>query len=48
MWLTPEEFEERYPSSEYPMIKEKYDIVVNHMLDVYGIDLVGIARGVDK
>ena len=48
MWLTPEEFEERYPSSKYPMIKEKYDIVVNHMLNVYGIDIVGIARGIDK
>ena len=48
MWLTPEEFEARYPSSEYPMTKEKYDIVVNHMLSTYGIDLVGIARGIDK
>lgn len=45
MWLTPEEFEARYPSGKYPMIKEKYDIVVKHMLDVYGINLVGIARG---
>lgn len=45
MWLTPEEFEERYPSSKYPMIKEKYDIIVRHMLDTYGINLVGIARG---
>ena len=48
MWLTPEEFEERYPSSEYPMIKEKYDIVVEHMLYTYGINLVGIARGINK
>lgn len=45
MWLTPEEFEARYPSGKYPMIKEKYDIVVNHMLDKYGIDLIGIAEG---
>lgn len=45
MWLTPEEFEARYPSDTYPMIKEKYDIVVKHMLEQYGIDLVGIAEG---
>ena len=48
MWLTPEEFEERYPSSKYPIIKEKYDIVVKHMLDTYGIDLIGLARGIKK
>lgn len=48
MWLTPEEFEERYPSSKYPMIKEKYDIVVEHMLTKYGINLVGIARGINQ
>lgn len=48
MWLTPEEFEARYPSTEYPMIKEKYNIVVNHLLDTYGINLAGIARGINK
>lgn len=45
MWLTPEQFEARYPSGKYPMIKEKYEIAVNHMLDKYGIDLIGIAKG---
>ena len=48
MWLTPEEFEARYPAGKYPMIKEKYDIVVSHLLNTYGFDLVGIARGIDK
>ena len=48
MWLTPEEFETRYPQGKYPMIREKYEIVVNHMLETYGIDLVGIARGINK
>ena len=48
MWLTPEEFEARYPSSTYPMVKEKYNIVVSHMLETYGIDLVGIARGINR
>lgn len=48
MWLTPEEFEARYPSGKYPMIKEKYDIVVKHMLEKYGVNLVGIAKGLNK
>ncbi len=48
MWLTPDEFEERYPSDKYPMIKEKYDLVVGYMKDTYGIDLVGIAKGLNK
>lgn len=48
MWLTPEEIEARYPASKYPMIKEKYDIIVGYMLDTYGINLVGIARGINK
>ena len=46
MWLTPEEFEERYPSDKYPMIKEKYEIVTDHMKEQYGIDLKGIACGI--
>ena len=48
MWLTPEDFEARYPSSKYPMIKEKYDIIVKYMLETYGLDLVGIARGINR
>ena len=48
MWLTPEEFEARYPKSLYPMLTEKYEIVVTHMKETYGIDLVGIAKGMNK
>ena len=48
MWLTPEEFEARYPKSLYPMLTEKYEIVVTHMKETYGIDLVGIAIGMNK
>ena len=48
MWLTSEEFDARYPKSKYPMIKEKYDIVVEHMLNTYGIDLAGIAKGIKE
>lgn len=45
IWLTPEEFAAKYNPQKYPMITEKYNIVVNHMKEVYGIDLVGIANG---
>lgn len=48
MWLTPEQFEARYPSSKYPMIKEKYNLVVDYMLETYGLNLVGIAKGLEK
>ena len=48
MWLTPEEFEERYPKSLYPMLNEKYEITVKHMKEQYGIDLQGIAYGIKK
>lgn len=48
MWLTPEEFEARYPKSLYPMLAEKYEIVVTHMKETYGIDLQGIAYGIKK
>lgn len=45
MWLTPEEFAAKYDPSRYPMMQEKYNIVVNHMKEVYGLDIVGIAKG---
>ena len=45
MWLTPEKFEERYPKNLYPMLTDKYNIVLEHMLKEYGIDLQGIAKG---
>ena len=48
MWLTPEEFEERYPKNLYPMLTEKYEITVKHMKEQYGIDLQGIAYGIKK
>ena len=48
LWLTPDEFEERYPSGLYPMLTEKYNIVTKHMLDEYGIDLKGFAIGKEK
>ncbi len=48
MWLTPEEFEERYPQRLYPMLREKYEITVKHMKEQYGIDLQGIAYGINR
>lgn len=48
MWLTPEEFEERYPKDLYPMLTEKYEITVKHIKEQYGIDLQGIAYGIRK
>lgn len=48
MWLTPEEFEVRYPKALYPMIAEKYEITVNYMKEQYGIDLQGIAYGIKE
>ena len=48
MWLTPQEFEARYPKAFYPMINEKYEITVKHMKEQYGIDLQGIAYGIKE
>ena len=48
MWLTPQEFEARYPKALYPMINEKYEITVKHMREQYGIDLQGIAYGIKE
>ena len=48
MWLTPEEFEERYPSSLYPMIHEKRDIVIDYMMEQHGVDLIKISYGREK
>ncbi len=46
MWLTPDEFEARYPKVLYPMLTEKYEITVKYMKEQYGIDLQGIAYGI--
>ena len=48
MWLTPQEFEARYPKALYPMLTEKYEITVKHMKEQYGIDLQGIAYGINE
>lgn len=48
MWFTPEEFNERYQPEINTIIKEQYELVVSHMLDEYGINLVGIAYGLQE
>ena len=45
MRFSPEEFYEKYPKEKYPLISEKYELVVRYMKDKYGIDLPGIAKG---
>ncbi len=45
MRFSPEEFYEKYPKEKYPLISEKYELVVRCMKDKYGIDLPGIAKG---
>ena len=47
MRFTKEEFYEKYPKDQYPLISEKYELVVSYMKDKYGIDLPGIAKGAD-
>ena len=48
MWFTPEEFAQRYNTEDNTIIAEQYELVVNHMLEKYGIDLQGIALGINK
>ena len=45
MWYTPDEFEAYYPTAKYPLIKKRYDIVINHLKNNYGIDIQQIAKG---
>ena len=45
MWYTPDEFEAYYPTAKYPLIKKRYDIVINHLKNTYGIDIQQIAKG---
>ncbi|MBQ8501836.1 MAG: hypothetical protein IJ494_06005 [Bacteroides sp.] len=45
MWFTPDEFATKYPASTYPLIAEKYELVVNYLLETYGMDLVKMAEG---
>ncbi len=48
MWFTPEEFHSRYQTQTNTLIKEQYELVVDYMMNKYGINLQGIAYGVKK
>ena len=43
MWFTKAEFEAKYV--DFPVIREKYNLVVRYLLDNYGMDLVKMAAG---
>jgi hypothetical protein len=43
MRYTPDSIEVNYPIAKFPIIHQKYPIVVQHMKEKYGIDLVKIA-----
>ena len=43
MWFTEAEFTSKY--LEFPLILEKYEIVVRYLLENYGMDLEKMAAG---
>ena len=43
MWFTKTEFMSKY--SQFPVIQEKYELVVKYMLDNYGMDIEKMAAG---
>uniref|UniRef100_UPI0040253ACB hypothetical protein n=1 Tax=Butyricimonas virosa TaxID=544645 RepID=UPI0040253ACB len=45
MFYTKTEFQAKYSPTTYPLINQRYEIVINHMKNNYGIDLEGIAKG---
>ena len=47
MFYTEEEFFTKYPAERYPIIEQRYHVVVDDMLERNGIDLQGIANGPD-
>ena len=45
MFYSREKFYQKYPKETYPLISQKYELVVSYMKSKYGIDLEGIAKG---
>ena len=45
MFYTKAEFQAKYPPTIYPFINERYNMVIDHMKNIYSIDLEGIAKG---
>lgn len=46
MRFTQEEFEAEYPPAQYPLVNERYHMIVNHFKNAYNIDLQKIAGGI--
>ncbi|WP_026207816.1 hypothetical protein [Butyricimonas synergistica] len=44
LWYTQEEFQKEYPPETYPLVNEKFNLVVQHMKDL-GFDIDGIVNG---
>lgn len=44
MWYTRDEFIAKYPPEKYPILLEKFDLVVNWYKDELGMDLQAIAK----
>ena len=45
MFYTRAEFQATYSPTTYPLVNQRYEIVINHLKNNYGIDLEGIAKG---
>ncbi|WP_065218807.1 MULTISPECIES: hypothetical protein [Butyricimonas] len=44
LWYSQEEFQKEYPPETYPLVNEKFNLVVQHMKDL-GFDIDGIVNG---
>ncbi len=47
LWYSPEEFQEKYPLETFPLVNEKFNLVVNHMKEL-GFDIEGIVNGPEE
>lgn len=45
MYYSTEELDELYPRTDYPLLREKRDFVVNYLKTTYGVDLEAINEG---
>ena len=45
MYYTEAEFEAEYPQAQYPLVHQRYQIILNYMKTQYGLDLLAIGEG---
>ena len=48
MFYPEDEFYKEHPKEKYPLVSEKYEMVVEHVKNVLGLDLKKIAEGPQK